>query len=241
MAGRDGEISHTVILPRAVFDRVPFQDRTEPPLERLRRRGARSLSDQELLSLVLQLDVLREGITIDDLLEDLDGLAGLTRLDETLFDRSEWDDGRTAALLAAVELACRLARVQIPEERRLLDSYELVARYLVMRYPSHQEIVGALYLDSRQRLLAERELYRGTLTAARVEPREFLKQALLCGAASFVMFHTHPSGDPAPSSDDLAFTRRLEEAGKAMGILPDDHLIIGTGGRWVSLKSRDAF
>ncbi len=75
--------------------------------------------------------------------------------------------------------------------------------------------------------------------AVKVEPRDILKQAILMSAASFLLFHTHPSGDPAPSIDDLHFTRNLVKASEIVGVPLQDHLILGTGGRWVSLKARE--
>jgi DNA repair protein RadC len=98
--------------------------------------------------------------------------------------------------------------------------------------------MGALFLDTRNRLLGESEVFRGTLNRAAVEPRALLKQALLRDAAGLVLFHTHPSGDPAPSAEDLGFTRRMAEAGEIVGIRMVDHLILGSGGRWVSLRRR---
>ena len=95
-----------------------------------------------------------------------------------------------------------------------------------------------LHGSSRFRLIAERELYRGTLNRAAVEPRLVLKEGLLAGAAALIVFHTHPSGDPTPSPEDLAFTRRLGEAGEVVGIRVVDHLILGGVGRWVSLAER---
>ncbi len=101
--------------------------------------------------------------------------------------------------------------------------------------------MGALYLDTRNRLLAEHEFFRGTLSRAAVEPRAILKHGLLCDAAGFLLFHTHPSGDPSPSAEDLAFTRRIAEAGELVGVRLVDHLILGSGERWVSLKQRGAW
>lgn len=143
-----------------------------------------------------------------------------------------------AISLAVVGLAQRFAHVP---QRRLIDRTALTADYLSLRYQNpDQEIMGALYLDVRSRLIAEAELYRGTLSCIAVEPRGIFKQALLHSAAAVVLFHTHPSGDPTPSSEDLAFTRRMAEAGKIMGIRLVDHIILGHTGRWVSLKSREA-
>jgi DNA repair protein RadC len=118
----------------------------------------------------------------------------------------------------------------------------VVARYLCLRYGrSDQEIMGALFLDSRHRLISESELFRGTLARASVEPRPVLKEGLLRGAAALLLFHTHPSGDPTPSAEDLAFTRRMAEAGEVIGIRLLDHLILGSASRWISLRQRGAW
>ncbi len=71
---------------------------------------------------------------------------------------------------------------------------------------------------------------------ASVEPRQILREGLLRGAAAVVLFHTHPSGDPAPSREDLLFTRRMPHAGQVLGIHLVDHLVVGLTGRWVSLR-----
>jgi DNA repair protein RadC len=118
-----------------------------------------------------------------------------------------------------------------------------VVSYLTLRYSRHdQEVMGALFLDIRHRLLEEAEIFVGTLSRAAVEPRQILRQALLNRAAGVVLFHTHPSGDPSPSLEDLAFTRRLAQAGETVGVRLVDHLVLGSGtGRWVSLKERGAW
>jgi DNA repair protein RadC len=145
---------------------------------------------------------------------------------------------KAAAVLAAVELGRRLARAEV-REREPLGHPAAVASYLNLRYSAlDQEVMGALYLDARNRLLGERELFRGALNRAVAEPRRILREGLLAGAAGCIVFHTHPSGDPSPSAEDLAFTRRLAEAGEAVGIRLVDHLVLGGQGRWVSLRER---
>ncbi len=146
-----------------------------------------------------------------------------------------------ATLLAVAEFACRLAADAIPA-RAPLERPEAVVRYLDLRYGQrHQEVVGAIYLDSRNRLLTECELYRGTVSWSVVEPRAVLREGLMRGASGIVLFHTHPSGDPTPSAEDLQFTRRLAEAGEVLGVTLVDHLIVGHGGRWISLRDRGAW
>ncbi len=140
--------------------------------------------------------------------------------------------------MAAIELARRFAEAKMPC-RDLLDSPAEVASYLAMRYGQpDQEIMGALYLDVRSRLIADVDVYRGTLSRTAVEPRAILKQALARGANSFILYHTHPSGDPTPSDADLNFTYRMQRSGALLGISLEDHLILGSGGRWVSLRRR---
>ena len=100
--------------------------------------------------------------------------------------------------MAAVEIGRRLARAELPR-REPLNRPASVARYVNLRYgASDQEVMGALFVDIRNRLLGEREIFRGTLNRAAVEPREILKEGLIRGAAGVVLFHTHPSGDPSP-------------------------------------------
>lgn len=145
--------------------------------------------------------------------------------------------GKVAAL--AFDLALTLTAP--PKERQILGAPAAVASYLALRYSAGQEIMGALYLDTRNRLIAERELYRGTVNRCAVEPRQILADGLILGACGMVLFHTHPSGDPSPSPEDLAFTRRVAEGGELVGVRLVDHLIIGGVGRWVSLRERGAW
>ena len=100
-----------------------------------------------------------------------------------------------------------------------------------------QEVMGALYLDGRNRAIGHTFSFLGTLTRASVEPRQLLAAGLLINAAGMIVFHLHPSGDPTPSAEDLAFTRRLDEAGRVVGVQLVDHLIIGDE-RHVSLRQR---
>jgi DNA repair protein RadC len=228
----------TAPLPRPSFIReLPAHDR---PRERLMREGGTALTDAELIAVLLRtgcagvsaLDLGRE------LLTSAGGLAGLATLDGGSLQRRGLGAAKAAALLAALELARRTARAELPDRLPLGDP-EAVARYLLLRYAERdQEVMGALFLDVRNRLLGEAELYRGTLARAAVEPRAILKQALLRSAAGVLLFHTHPSGDPSPSAEDLAFTRRLADAGELIGIRLLDHLVLGAGHRWVSLRRR---
>ncbi len=215
---------------------------TDRPRERLLRSGGSALSDAELLAVLLRTG--RRGCSALGLGHQIlaeDGLPGLLTATESSLKRRGLGQAKAAALLAAIELGRRLTRLQVPM-RQPLNQPEAVAHYLRLRYAVRdQEVMGALYLDVRQSLISEHEIYRGTISQTAVEPRSVLREALLRGAAGFILFHTHPSGDPAPSSEDLAFTRRMAEAGELLGIQLMDHLILGASGRWVSLQRRGAW
>ena len=209
---------------------------------RLHRLGAETLSDQELLALVLQAGQDRGLTSARSILRECGGLSGLPTAPLQSVVCEGVGPGRSAAVRASVELGCRLARQKVPDRKPMSRPAEVVS-YLTLRYSRHdQEVMGALYLDSRHRLVDEAEIFVGTLSRAAVEPRQILRKALLNRAAGVVLFHTHPSGDPSPSLEDLSFTRRLAEAGETLGVRLVDHLILGCGsGRWVSLKDRGAW
>jgi DNA repair protein RadC len=227
-------------VPAILIRELPADER---PRERLLAQGGRALGDAELVAVLLRtgrpgasaLDVARETLAA------VGGLAGLGASGATNLLRKGLGEAKAAALLAAVEIARRLARGEAIE-RAALGAPAAVASYLALRYGVRdQEVMGALYLDTRHRLIAERDLYRGTVNRAAVEPRAILREGLIHGACGVVVFHTHPSGDPSPSAEDLAFTRRLAEAGELVGIRLVDHLILGGVGRWVSLRERGAW
>lgn len=214
----------------------------ERPRERLLKQGCDALSAAELIAVLLRTG--RKGVSAiqmaTELLQETGGIAGLVSVTPQTLRRKGMGPAKIASLLAALEIASRLAREQLGE-RGLLDRPAEVARYLAMRYWARdQEVMGALFLDVRSRLLGEKEIFRGTLDRAVVEPREILKEGLLRGAAGVIVFHTHPSGDPSPSPEDLAFTRRMKDAGEIVGVRLLDHLVLGSAGRWVSLKQRGA-
>ena len=116
---------------------------------------------------------------------------------------------------------------------------EAVARFLQEQLNDRpQEVMAAVFLDTRNRLIAWQIAFVGTLNRAAAEPRAILQMALLTNAAGFVISHNHPSGDPSPSAEDLSFTRRLAEAGDVVGIRLVDHIILGSKDRWISLRQR---
>ena len=212
----------------------------EAPLERLLRRGSRSLTDAELLCVFLRAGCSQaRALEIAQGVLAGSGMAGLLYWEpSTLLSIRGLGTTKAATLLALAELVRRIVYARMPQ-RQLMNCRDRVAGYLCLRYHQlHQEVMGALYTDVRSRLIEERELYRGTICRVAVEPRTVLKPALLCGALGIILFHVHPSGDPTPSAEDIAFTRRLKAAAEITGVALKDHLILGSGRRYVSLEAR---
>lgn len=146
---------------------------------------------------------------------------------------------RTAIRLrAALELGIRLAG-ETPGERPVIHSpADAAALVLPVMSTLEQEHLRVILLDARNRVIDVVEVYQGSLISAQVRVGEIFRPAIRRNAASLIAVHNHPSHDPSPSSDDVAVTRAIVQAGKLLDIQALDHLIVG-GGRFVSLKERN--
>jgi len=206
---------------------LPLQER---PRERLTKHGARHLSNVELLAILLRTG--RPGqsvITIaQKLLVQFGGLQGLATSElKELSTLSGIGQAKAIALKAAFELGQRLTK-EYPEEKFILNSPESVfALYADQMRHSDRETLIALHLDTKKRLLAEEVVSIGTLNSSQVHPREVFRKAIKNGAASIILIHNHPSGDPTPSPEDIQTTKHLRDVGQLIQIPILDHLIIG--------------
>ncbi len=130
-----------------------------------------------------------------------------------------------------------IKRIQLVREGRIENerissssaAISLVKRYYESFDDDDQEHFGIVMLDTKNNPLGIVKITTGTLDASLVHPREVFKPAIVQGCSSIVLFHNHPSGDPAPSREDFAVTKRLEEVGKIIGIEILDHIVIGNG------------
>lgn len=202
---------------------------TERPREKLLARGANALSDAELLALLLGSGIpgCSAVAMARSLLKDFGGLRELLGARLTRWRRKGIGQARYAAVQAAVELAKR----HLHEEMRLrapLTTAQATYRFLHAQLRDRPyEIFCCIYLDSRQRLIAFEELFRGTVDCAQVHPREVLRQALLHNATSVILAHNHPSGALEPSPADDFITRRLKDLLALMDVRIVDHIIVG--------------
>ena len=206
----------------------------ERPRERLRRLGPASLSNEELLALLLRTGIAGSS-ALDrarSLLATRGGLIGLAGASAAeLASERGIGPARAAAIAAAIEIARRLPAETL-DGRDLLNEPRLVKEFLRnSQVDDAQERTGALFLNTRNRLLKnDPDIYRGTLDRAVVEPREILRRALIGRAAAVILYHNHPSGDPTPSREDREFTRRLAAASESVGVRLLDHIVVGREG-----------
>jgi len=140
-------------------------------------------------------------------------------------------------LAAALELGRRCLGEPARPGRRLLDPADVARALFAEASRLRKEAFWALALDAQGGLLHRERVSLGTLTSSLVHPREVFQPAVIHGAASLVVAHNHPSGDPEPSQDDRATTRRLERVGRLLGIPVVDHVVLGAG-CYVSFRER---
>lgn len=208
--------------------------------EKLAAAGASSLSDVELLTVLLGTGAGRLPVTelAAGLLRDFGGLRGLLQArQDTLLRQRGLGPAKSAKLLAVLELSRRYLHEMLVRGNPI-ESPEVTEQYLksVLRDHPH-EVFACLFLDTRHRVIAFEELFHGTIDGATVYPRVVAEKALRHGAAALIAAHNHPSGVSEPSLADQAITRRLKDALALLDIRLLDHFVIGDG-RPVSMAAR---
>lgn len=216
---------------------VPHEER---PRERMMQYGAEALSHAELLAILIRTGT-RSQTAVQLAGSILNRCGGIRHLLDMSLDELTSIRGigpaKALQLRAGIELGKRIARSRLGDVvtvRRPKDAADYVMEEL--RYLKKEHFV-CLFLNTKNHIIARETLSVGTLNASLVHPREVFRAAIKCSSASLICVHNHPSGDPAPSPEDIALTRRLAEAGQLVGIEVLDHLVIGDG-RFVSLKEQ---
>lgn len=221
--------------------------RDDDPVRRLYTYGPESLTDAELLSIVLgnggkvsSLELARHllGLGGQHAVAE-DSTAGLRYLDEAPIEEVINEGAsrtRAARVKAVFEIVHRLQRR--PSDRPIIRGPGDAAGLLMtrLRHLAHEEF-HILHLNTKNHVLATHRVSVGTLDSASAHPREIFRSALKRGCASIIAVHNHPSGDPTPSPEDIAATRRLVEAGATVGVDVLDHVIVGHN-RYLSLRER---
>jgi len=219
--------------PGASSDQLNADEFADQPRERFYRLGIESLSDREVLALVLRTGT-KEASAMDLSQSLLAGCGGLEALAKSSHSRLRVFPGvgpaKLASVVAAVEIGRRLATRQLKRGDLVQSPRDVHLHFQQRMRFMRKEHFMVLLLDSRNRVMSESQISQGTLTASLVHPREVFRPAVSAAAAAVVLVHNHPSGDPAPSAEDLRVTRRLVEAGEIVGIRVVDHVVVAEHG-----------
>ena len=220
---------------------IPLNDR---PREKMAAKGAAVLTDAELIAILLRTGTAEKSAI--DIASEMtaDGglykrLAGITRLNE-LTNIKGLGQAKAATVLAALEIGRRIASAK-PLEKIHLSCPQDVADFLMprLRYAAKEQFVVIL-LNNKNKVIGTEVVSEDSLSSSIVHPREVFAPAILHHAATIMVAHNHPSGDPKPSIEDEEVTRLLLRSGKVLGIPMIDHVIIGDG-NYYSFLENEAF
>ena len=215
--------------------------KTERPREKLLHSGPETLSDGELMAVLLRIG--KAGQSAEDLgrhlLAKFKGISGIDRAHiEELMTVPGMGIAKTAQLKAAIEIGKR-ARMQNAQAKGFDHAADVVS-YIRPRFEGkRQECFLTILLDGQNRLLAERMIAEGIPTQATVYVRRVMEEALRASASAFLVAHNHPSGHPAPSPADDRTTQDLKQAADLLNLVFQDHIIIGSGNSYYSYAEND--
>ncbi|WP_369412620.1 RadC family protein [Neoroseomonas alba] len=206
--------------------------------DKLLTRGPEALADYELLEMLLFLAMPRGDTKplAKDLINRFGSFANVLAAPQAaLFDVPGIGEHSVSAMTLVRASALRMARAEVMD-RPVLNNWDTLISYLTAVLAREKvEQFRVLFLDTRNRLLADEAQARGTVNHTPVYPREVVKRALELQATALILVHNHPSGDPTPSEADVEMTEDVKSAAETLGIKLHDHLIIGNG-RHLSLR-----
>lgn len=208
---------------------------------RFRKGGVDALADYELLELVLMMAIPRRDVKplAKTLLKEFGNYAEVISASPERLKKISGVGENVVTTLKLVEASSqKLAQGKVLE-KPVLSNWQALINYCSseMAYKKNEQF-RVLFLDRQNRLIADEKMQEGTIDHTPVYPREIIKKALELGSTAIILVHNHPSGDPTPSREDIEMTKKIMEAGKQLGVMLHDHLIISKGGH-SSFKSLD--
>ena len=210
---------------------IKEMSKSERPRERLLKYGVESLSNAEILSIILKTGTKNINVleVSNNLINKIDGFLNLKNVNkEILIKEKGIGEVKAVELLAAIELGKRLfTKKDLEEKKKYLTSKEVFNDNKDLFIDVKQEYFYCIYLNSNKEVIERKMLFMGTVNRSLVHPREIFKEAYLLSASSIICIHNHPSGDPTPSFDDVVLTKNLIEIGNIQKIPVIDHIIFG--------------
>ncbi|NLC65549.1 MAG: DNA repair protein RadC [Clostridium sp.] len=222
------------------MDKIKDMPQMERPQERLLRYGPESLSNSELLAVILRTGTKKTNVIklSSNIIDSFGGLNGLLESSkEELMKINGIKEAKAAQILSVAELSKRFLTFRSGDDYKILSPADAANLLMVELRSLKQEVLKVILLNTKNAVIGTYNASVGSLNSSIVHPREVYKEAIRKSAASIIIAHNHPSGDPTPSSQDIAVTNRIKEVGKIVGIELLDHIIIGDG-NFISLKEK---
>lgn len=218
---------------------LPLEER---PRERLVKHGPKTLSNSELLAIILRSGSKKENILeLSKKILKENNIKSLSRKRITsLKNNSGIGEAKACQIIACFELGRRLAAFKEQSNPIIHNAKDIVKVFMVEMSSLKKEHFKGIFLDSRKRIIKDETIFIGSLNASIIHPREIFQVALEEGAAAVILLHNHPSGNPKPSDEDIEITKQLNKAGDILGIEVLDHIIIGNK-RYFSFREKGYF
>ncbi|MBQ7137147.1 MAG: DNA repair protein RadC [Bacilli bacterium] len=204
--------------------------KNDRPRERLLKQGSASLSDEELISIILKTGTKSRSVKIlaIDVLNLVDDIQALSEISiNKLLSIKGIGMVKAIELIASIELGRRIYREKNNKKVDCSTAVDVYENNRSLFIDKKQEYFYCLYLNNKNELIERKLLFMGTVNRSVVHPREVFKHAYLTSASGIICMHNHPSGDVSPSKDDIMFTKALVEVGRLQNIPILDHIIIG--------------
>lgn len=212
------------------------------PRQRLMCRGVETLTDQEILGVVLGKGEVSDLEVADNILGSMASLEDLERLSfKELEDIQGVDELKALQIKAMLELSKRVEKAGMERTEPIMSSKQMARRMMLDIGDKRQEHLVAIYLDTQNRIIQQKTVFIGGVRRSIAEPREILHYACQLMATSLIVCHNHPSGETFPSFNDLDFTQKLKRSCDDLGICFLDHLIIGKGSYYSFREEREDF
>lgn len=212
------------------------------PRQRLVCYGVETLTDQEILGVVLGKGEVSDLEVADNILGSMASLEDLERLSfKELEDIQGVDELKALQIKAMLELSKRVEKAGMERTEPIMSSKQMARRMMLDIGDKRQEHLVAIYLDTQNRIIQQKTVFIGGVRRSIAEPREILHYACQLMATSLIVCHNHPSGETFPSFNDLDFTQKLKRSCDDLGICFLDHLIIGKGSYYSFREEREDF
>ncbi len=202
----------------------------EKPREKVKEKGIESLSNAELLAILLRTGTKEDSVNDFSvkILKEIGGLEGLKNLRlSKLLKIKGLGEAKAITLLAVVELGKRLELKKRKLFRKIKNTNDVFLEYQDYFYDKKQEEFLVVFLNAKNEIIGEKVIFLGTANQSLVHPRDIFREAILNNAVKIICIHNHPTGDVTPSKEDHMITKRLKETGDIIGISFLDHVIIG--------------